>query len=47
LLKRPVNFGAIVCRRTFFVGEHGENDQQLGRSLRGVGFVHRNFGDDV
>ena len=31
----------------FFIGDGGENDEQFGRSLRRVGLVHRDFGDEV
>ena len=30
-----------------FVGERGQNDEQFRRRLRAVGFVHRNFGDEI
>ena len=30
-----------------FVGERRKNDEQFRRRLRAVGFVHRNFGDEI
>ena len=30
-----------------FVGDGGQNDEQLGGTLRAVGLVHGNFGDEV
>ncbi len=29
------------------IGNGGEDDEQFGRRLRGIGFVHANFGDEV
>ena len=31
----------------FFVRQRGKNDEQFRRRLRAVGFVHRNFGDEI
>ena len=34
-----------LCRNVF-VGDRGQNNQQFRRSLRAIGLVHRDFGDE-
>ena len=47
LVETAGELGRDGLERNFFVGQRGENDEQFRRRLRAVGFVHRNFGDEI
>ena len=47
MLKRPGELGRDGLHGNALVRERGENDQQLDGRLRLVGFVHRDFGDEL
>ena len=44
-VKASGEFRSNGLRRNAFIGQSGQDDQQLGRRLWTVRFIHRNFGD--
>ena len=46
-VETPGEFGGDGLERDFFVGQRREDDKQLGGRLRLIGFIHRNFGDEI
>ena len=46
-IEATTKFGRDGLKRNLRVTERGQNNQQFRRRLRRVGFVHRNFGDEI